>query len=395
MPVLPVQTHRTVSALEPDDITLHRRLTGLRRRARTILLARYLLVAFCLVAAAGSVAALWPILVPAMAWAAALVVAGGSVVALALMRTPDTREVAASVDRRLHLADATVTALSLRGSRDPIARLIVRGAITRMTDERMASVFPFELGRPVISVVGAAVVCVAVMAGINRWPQASMFSSGGGMRIASSGGQAPQSQRSPGAAEGSDDQAGSRTTTASQSAPATTSAEAGASVPNADAMQRGVADSKAERSTGLTARSEDRPNESRADQSSTSQAKADPGRLPSNGSGSTAASVSVAGSTSSGRDGSQTGAVPESLAARSGGAGGRAPAGDARGGSGGVQRGSLQPGGATVATPSSVEYGVAYRTAQTRVDAAIARDEIPRSRRAYVRDYFLAIAPRD
>jgi hypothetical protein len=64
-------------------------------------------------------------------------------------------------------------------------------------------------------------------------------------------------------------------------------------------------------------------------------------------------------------------------------------------GSGGVQQGGLQEDGSSVAGPAAPAYRDAYRSARARMDTAVARDEVPRARRAYVRDYFLAIAPRD
>jgi hypothetical protein len=93
-------------------------------------------------------------------------------------------------------------------------------------------------------------------------------------------------------------------------------------------------------------------------------------------------------------DAAQTGASLQAQKARTGRAGGSGPEDDAEG-AGGVQQGSLRAETMRATVSSAGNYRQSYRAARTQVDAAIARDEVPLSRRTYVRDYFLAIAPRD
>jgi hypothetical protein len=375
----------------PDDVTLARHLAGLRRRVRTILIARGLLVAMSLAIAAVSIAVVWPVTVPAAAWASAFVVAAVAAVTIACLGTPNVREIAATVDRRLRLADATVTAAALHGSGDPMARLVVRNTIAHLVDQRMASAFPLELGRATKSAVGAALVCIVVAAGITRW-QVSGFSARGGMRIGSGESQTSANQRSPQTGNGPADRSAPSTMSA-RSTPASPQAETRAAGP-ADDSARSIAESQSERSTGATAASDDaRAPVSSGNRQSASQASSDSSRLPASGPGPGTA-VSGAQSTASRSRAEQTGAAPRGQAARPGRAGGSG-SDEAAEGAGGIQHGGLRAEAARPTVPAAASYRQSYRAARARVDSAIARDEVPLSRRAYVRDYFLAIAPRD
>jgi hypothetical protein len=385
------QAENTVPAADPDDVTLSRHLTRARRRVRLILSARYLVVAMSLVVAAVAVAIVWPMMGAAAAWAA--LVAGVLAVASACLRTPDVREIAATVDGRLHRADATVTAAALRGNRDPIARLIVRDAIAGLTNERMASVFPFELGRPAIVAAAATVVCIVVAAGVTEW-RATESTASGGMRIASREDQTSSRPRPPQTGQEQATQSDS-ITAAAQSAPATTRVETDATR-RTDSSQRETDLAQSERPTGLaTAPSgDDRPRGSRGDRPLPSQARPDLGRTSSSGSGTSGTAGSGGPSSASRPDAGQTGASLRAQTARTGPVGG-VRLEDGSEGAGGVQQGRLRADTMRATVPSAANYRQSYRAARTHVDAAIARDEVPLSRRTYVRDYFLAIAPRD
>jgi hypothetical protein len=82
----------------------------------------------------------------------ALIAIAGGALALALaiaalpsiLRVPGVRTIAAAIDARLRLQDRTVTAVQMLDDPDPMARLVVRDAATRLSMVSPGRVFPFE-----------------------------------------------------------------------------------------------------------------------------------------------------------------------------------------------------------------------------------------------------------
>ena len=354
---------RPLSAVEPDDIILSNRLARLRRRVRAVLLVRHVVVAMALAAVVGSIFLIWPAAIPAVAWVVAIVAAGASAVAVAWLRTPGVGEIAVLVDRRLQLADAVVMAAALRGSHDPIARLIVRDTLARMTDERIAGVFPFELRRPATFTVGAAVICLAVMSAVGR--RVPSLVAGSSHSGAALGGGQSASSRGPSTTTGDAVvQRGPSELPADHVVPAAAPSATDTTPQEGDTARRRIDDPRPERPGDQATRADaNRPGTSRDDRAA--------------------------------RDGTQTGASPRAQTARAGGPATSASQDDETNGSGGIQRGDRRVAAPIARAPSAPDYRATYRTARTRADTAVARDDVPRLRRAYVRDYFLAIAPRD
>ena len=61
-----------------------------------------------------------------------------------ILRVPGVRTSAAAIDARLGLQDRTVTAVQMLDDPDPMARLVVRDAATRLSMVSPGRVFPFE-----------------------------------------------------------------------------------------------------------------------------------------------------------------------------------------------------------------------------------------------------------
>jgi hypothetical protein len=376
-----------------DSEALHLHLERFRRRSRTVLLARHLCMAAPAALVLADASVRWPTLGP-HGWVTAVGLLA-LVAALTHWKTPDRAGVAALVDRRFRLEDRAVAALTVSGSRDAVAELIVRDAILRIKDLPADRVIPLELGHSARAALIAAALLVVplvltspsfvVPRGGDDEPSVEIAAGQRQSRLSGRGtaGESPQSSPASGDAD---------STLAREERPSPGRAEASPSRPGPEGSGT-VATSRlrdaapqALSPSAFQAESARSSTDTGAAASGTRSVASPSGAPPAaTGSGPRSPGVAAAG------------AAPQ--AARSG-TGAEASASDAREGAGtagGMLRSAppLASPPPTILTPSGPAYVARYREARAVADVAIAREQVPRSRRSHVRDYFLAIRPAD
>ena len=276
----------------------------------------------------------------------------------AMVRAPRLRETAAALDARLRLQDRMVTALQVSNDGDPMARLVLRDAASRIAGLSPAHAFPLEPPAHFRAMVAGAVsISVAfAIAGAAAAPSWRIDRASGVGAAATSGG--PQGRASrPGASQ------------SAASAEITPSTVRPSSAPPAAVEQpaRGT-----EPAVGR-----------------------DLGRTPSALRASGARGGSQASPTAADRD------IPGSKVPAGAPAAGRGAVGEAQGpiqAAGGVKGESLRaaasaPGASGGDSPLSPAYAARYRTASARAQAAISQERVPAGLAAYVKRYFIAIRP--
>jgi hypothetical protein len=275
----------------------------------------------------------------------------------AMMRAPRLRDTAAALDARLRLQDRMVTALQVSNDDDPMARLVLRDAASRVAGLSAAQAFPLE--PPVhFRAIAAGAVSISVafaIAGAAVSPGWRIDRAPGG--AAAAGGAQQGRVSRPGAPQ---------------------------SAASAEAMPSSPRSSNAPPSAAQQAARGTEPAVGR-----------DLGQTPSALRARGARGGSQASSTSADRD------VPESTVAAGAPAAGRGAVGEAQGpihAAGGVKGESLRtaasgPGESGGDSPLSPAYAARYRAASARAQAAISQERVPPGLAAYVKHYFIAIRP--
>jgi hypothetical protein len=294
----------------------------------------------------------------AMLIAAAIGVALVAAMVFAMVRAPQLRETAAALDARLRLQDRMVTALQVSRDPDPMARLVLRDAASRVAGLSPAQAFPLEAPAYFRAMVAGAVAISAAfaIAGAAASPSWRIDHTAGAGATATGGARQGRASR-PGPAQ----------------PPA--SAESAAST----ARQSSTAPAAVQQAARATEPAVGR----------------DLGRTPSALKASGTRGGSQASTTASDRD------VSESTVSAGAPAAARGAVGEAQGpirAAGGVKGASLRPAasapGETVDdSPLSPAYAARYRTASVRAQAAIAQERVPPGLAAYVKHYFIAIRP--
>jgi hypothetical protein len=271
---------------------------------------------------------------------------------ISMARLPSARATAAIIDRNLELHDCVVTAVQCAASEDAFSQLVLRDAVMRLARVRRSEAFPLEVPRA--AVLTPLVACLVIGAAA-RLPTLSEF--GFARRGPESSTSSAKAVANQGRAAVAANPAGTAPT-----APSTNSAPPGASVTPAPQPE-----------------GSGEPRESVREES--------PGS--STGSvGSQKAPDTLAATA--------TGLEPRSSDRGAGGRGSAASRDASRaGGVSGSDAASPREASIPNAPPAGASYAGAYRSGRAAAETAIAQDRIPRERRAYVRDYFNAIRPRD
>jgi hypothetical protein len=392
---------RARSPLEPDDAALLDRVRRFRRRLQAMLLVRHLTVACALLWVLAALASAFSVHL-LLDWPTAIVVALVSTVVYSVARTPSLESVGSVLDRRLRTADHLVTALALARNRDPVARLVVRGAASQLQQTRPASAMPFELGRTVRVTLAAAAAASALLVAMsitldNGRPASSRLlssdrQSSSERPVAGRTEAVPERQtqtRDPlpenAAVPGSGDREDGRPPRPEQGG-------GGDSRDRTRAESQSVTADTAPAPAGLT-REASVSTPDRSDAGAALARKGDPRTESSRGT--TGATGSGAQSRPS--KGPATGAAPGRTGSGTTTDIANVANGDsAAGGTGGVRRDALgQLPADAGSAPGDPGYRTRYGVARAEAEAAIAREGVPRGRISYVRDYFLAIRPAD
>lgn len=317
-----------------------------RARLRLARVARVLSLALPLILAAAAVAG-WARLAR-VEWLAASALAGIlGAAAVAVARTPSTIGVAALLDARLRLADRVSTALRMMTREDAIARFIVQDAAAKLAPQAVVSALPFQIHPRAMTAAAFSLACVALWIAVPAPANREDGPAGGGLvfggAAAARVGAESQAARNAGAAPaGSTPVADARGTRADID----TAAAADRGATPADAARGGDTADAAGRSRLAREASASGPR-------GTQEAR---GGIPAGAPGSAAASAE------SGREGAggvRRGTLTATAEARSSSAGGPAPAALAR--------------------------------ARDAGEAAIAHDDVPPRRWAYLREYYRAL----
>jgi hypothetical protein len=334
------------------------RLRGLQRRATLVLFAQALCLsggvslligdALIVGGAVHNVTA-----AVAMAATAALLTAAAATILL----RPGLRDIAASIDARLHLQDRLVTALQFNAAVDPFSQLVVRDAHARVASIRASDAVPFALPRSIRATSTAAAIVLAVMIVVTtgpRWSPAGWPGFGG-----------------PGATANAARAAGPTSNAARQQPnPAT-----GASIAADNGTERSSAGQQpaANQAEATTPSTQVRSLSEIAPPSSGGTERLERGSRTSGDAASTDTDTNTPDDT-----GVAGVAASTSYEQRGGGV-----ANGAR---------SARPTGAA-APPDDSTYRAAYRSARAAAESAVGQDRVPADLRSYVRDYFVAIRP--
>jgi hypothetical protein len=347
----------------PESAALHTHLARFCRRVSFLLFAKSFCIAgsVALVVAAGVVAGLHafsagPSIVVAIA--AALVTAAAATAAL----RPSNRATAAVIDRRLHLQDRIVTAVQCQSGGDAFSRLVVQDAVERLSAISPSEAFPFQM--PLArrgAVLTSAALTVSVVIVATMAP---------GWRGA---------KTNPGTPMSGDGPASPARSAKSAVAPGSTSV---AEAPTASPRTRVGPSSEAvlpPRSISPPAGAEQRP------------LGGDAATQPGTGTGDHASAAFANPGTRNGvaRIAESNNGTAVQGAATSAAAGPSTHVGGVNGSPAMTDR------VARAAPPpvADAAYVAAYRAGRASAEAAIAQERIPVDRRAYVRQYFVAIRP--
>jgi hypothetical protein len=335
------------------------RLRGLRRRATLVLFAQ----ALCL---SGGVSLLIGELLVvggmvhnvvtavAMAATAALLTAAAATILL----RPGLRDIAASIDARLHLQDRLVAALQFNAAVDPFSQLVVRDAHSRVASIRAADAVPFALPRSIRAASAAAaivsVVTIVATTEVPRWSRAGRTGFGGpGVTVNGAG------------AEGS-------------------ASSAARQQPNSSARASIAAANGTERSSARQQPAADQPE---ATTPSTQAQSLSEIASPSSGGTERLERGSTTG-------GGNTSTKTDTNTSDHAGVAGVAASTSYEQRGGGVANGTRSARSTgTTALPDNSTYRAAYRSGRAAAESAVGQDRVPADLRSYVRDYFVAIRP--
>ena len=286
-------------------------------------------------------------------------IALGAALIAALLGAPSLRAAAAAVDGRLRLQDRIVTALQVSNDDDPMARLVLLDAASRVAGVSASQTFPLEAPAHFRPIVAAAVsISVAfAMAGAAASPTWQIDRARGGGSAVTGGSRqgraAPPGPHQPGPS------------VSVSSAPR----RSGGPQVAAPQVAARVTEPAVGRDLGRTPAGLGAPGSRGGPRSAAASADRD-----------ALGSAVAAGTPATGR-----GAVGESQ--------GPAPV------AGGVQGEPLRDAIASAAAearpdpPVSRAYPARYRTASARAQAAIAQERVPARLNTYVKNYFIAIRP--
>lgn len=340
--------------VSPESTAFRACLARYRRRASVTLFGSFL----CLASALSLFIAVGVILTGLEDAVSSIVGAAAAAVLLALVaaivRKPSIRATAAAIDNHLHLQDRVVTAFQFQAAEDAFSKLVVRDAAERLSALSPADAFPFKVpyAALAIAVAGAmlAIVFTIVVTGVTNWrpignPGASIAGA-----VASAWQRARQAPLA----------AAPSATTALIAGP---SADLRRDQPRASAS---AAQTNGPQDPGFD---EPRVGAAAADGGKPGSSETVAGSLGGSGEGSAGRGAAAAGSSVSNPTATaHAGGVQDAAAVASRSSGARAPVSDRA-------------------------YAAAYRAARAGAEAAIARERIPSDRRAYVRQYFVAIRP--
>ena len=351
-------------------------LRRFQRRLRLAAFTRYLTVAIALALVAVDVIVLGspPDAALVMAFTTSFAFAVVAAVALAILRTPSLPDTARIVDRRLLLQDRAVSALQFSGATDPIARIVVEEAASRL---EIVPLSRLPLSIPMTArwlAASALLVSMAIVVSREGLPGAAI-PSGSGAAATDSGGrlQHPQTGRGNTGATVATNQRGGATTARS--------------TPSGDAPQQPV--TSAQRGAATNPGQSDRvtaqnPTDQNPAGAMSSSTRPDP-------------RVAAAGNAASTAQGRARGSATLNAPASPASGPGAAAAGAAGRAGGGVRDGALVAGGtlpAQAASPPSTDRRTAaYAAAYARAEAAVPAERVPVDLRSYVRADFLAIRP--
>jgi hypothetical protein len=347
-------------------------------------------------AAAFAVAAVLLAVDPTRTWiwgAGAALAAAGSA-AVTLLRGPRQIDTASAIDARMRLEDRVVAALPLRASDEPVARLIVEGATTALAAINPRTAFPLNLG-PRGALVAMAVSAFLVVgfaqrfAGEDTSPQGDGLAADNGLSndaLGADGGDA-------GARQAGTDPGRSRPQTAGGT-PDTPRAGGKALGPidRKDTQEVEGSGSPVDSSTKPGDRPPSGGNPGSSTRSEPANAEATARRSELGAAPAAGPTGSNSGSASSDRSSHGTGRADSA-----GGAG--APDTSDRTRAGGIGRGTVQAADpsrdAGTRSTAITRAVVRHRLTADQGEAAMTREDIPLSLRAYVRAYFQAVQRQD
>lgn len=359
-----------------------------RRRLQWLLFVRHasLIVPTLMSLAAAIVFALRADRLQAAAWLGGAVVLGLAAAACAAAwLTPSTRSTAAELDKDLQLEDRVVTALQFLSDDDPVAGLIVRDAVDRVSGIVPANVFRLDLrvNRRAALLPAAAALVAAALSIAPEAGRRTLVARFGGEALAGSG-------RLVGKQRDGD----TRERTSETSSAVTSAAERR---DKANAIERVAA--RGDDTSSSSPRATDAESASTVDRSPEESRSAAEG---------IARGAAPAGAASAGQEphrGGDGAPTDRSRIAYGGARGSRRGAGssgvaaatDPQGPGGGGVRGGpgsegFVDGTRTTGLPAHT-HPAGYHAAWTRVQASLARNDVPASFRIYLRDYFVAIRP--
>jgi hypothetical protein len=310
----------------------------------------------------------------------------GSALALALVaaaiaayrRGPNLAETASLMDARLGLQDHVRAALQVEGDEGPVASLIVRAASRQLQDAASRDVFPLAMGRRALVsafVVGASLLTVSPEAFRSPTPAVEHVQNGQASGSQMTNRVAVTNPQTTATAENAATREEMRP---GGEEPPLSQRDAPRAAPAGDSVSSDASPSTAKRGATTAA------DEAVLRSVSAADAQA---LTPSGDRGGAAGRRAGA---------FQSAAISSSATAGNDAAGGGASSGgDAIGaGAGGVAgqpsvAGNLGASAGAVTSPARVTISAAR--ARALADAALARDDIPLSRRQYVREYFLRL----
>ena len=358
-----------------DDATVLTFVARCRHRLRLLLFVRYLVITFsavCLICIGlfiGSVERPFE-------WAAAGVAAAITAsAAAAFRRTPSADRVAREIDQRLQLANAVGAALQLRSTHLAVAPLVLRGAAAHVRHIRPATLFQFELRRPGFVLAFSALLLILTV----------VFGRSGATGARSTGTPMTSSGKTASGARAGAAQPGSAAT-ATSSEPTSANAEPVGAARSLSALQAATSAASATRTSTSDRQS------GGAIETPAGSAVAMTSRPERSDRGD--ATFGASGLAQRRQDAGGQGLA--SSAGRGASSGGAGAAGLGEGtGAGGVQgqRANGAPGEGITAGRGRAVTSDRYADARQRASAALSRDLVPPDLRAYVRAYFIAIAP--
>jgi hypothetical protein len=362
MPISNVTARGATFNAEPAEVSPSDLLRRCRRRLNVVVAVRYAGISLPIAIVSSEAMALVARPGPAMVailMAATIGMALAAALIAALAGAPSLRDAAAAVDGRLRLQDRMVTALQVSTDDDPMARLVVRDAVSRVAGLSPSQMFALEPPAHFRAIVAGAVSISLALA--IAWAAASPA-----WRI--DGARGVGSAATGGAQQGRASRPGPQQPGAS--------AAPSAAAPRPSGAPQATAPHEAARGT--------EPAVGR-----------DLGRTPAGLKAAGSRGTSPAPSAAADRD------VPGSTIPAGAPAAGRGAAGEAQGAihaAGGVKGESLRPAVSAAdepgpASPLSPAYATRYRTASARAQAAIAQERVPAGLASYVKNYFIAIRP--